>query len=309
MRILVTGGAGFIGTTLCRRLLGLDHQVVCLDNFYTGRKQNIRQLLDNKNFELLEHDVVKPFDVDCDQVYHLACPASPPKYQRDPVYTSQICFNGTLNAIRCALNSNARFLLASTSEVYGDPEQHPQHESYRGSVNCNGVRSCYDVGKRIAESITCDFYRSKDLDYRIERIFNTYGMYMDPNDGRVVSNFICQALRGEDLTIYGDGSQTRSLCYVDDLVDGLISHMGGDYMGVCNLGNPEEITVKQLADIVIQEINPNLRSVYRTLPSDDPTRRCPDISIAKDALGWEPKVKLKEGLNKTIGYFKNQLSL
>ncbi len=301
MRILITGGAGFIGSHLTARLLGDGHEVTVVDNFHTGRRGNLPE---HQRLRVVEHDVVAPFDEPCDQIYHLACPASPPFYQADPIKTIKTNVLGTLNALELAERNQARFFLASTSEIYGDPKEHPQRESYWGHCNPNGVRACYDEGKRIAETLAMDFHRQRGVEVRIVRIFNTYGPQMLPNDGRVVSNFIVQALKGEPLTIYGDGSQTRSFCYVDDLVEGFVRLMNAEnFTGPVNLGNPDEFTVKALADKVIAAVGSSSRIEARSLPKDDPTRRKPDISLAKEKLDWVPRVGLDEGLEKTIAYF------
>ena len=308
MKIIVTGGAGFIGSHLVDRLIEAEHTVVCIDNLYTGRKSNNIQWIEHPNFQLIEHDIVNPIEIDnIDQIFHLACPASPVHYQFDPVKTAKTNFLGTLNMLELAKKSKARILLASTSEVYGDPLIHPQTEEYWGNVNCTGIRSCYDEGKRIAETLTFDYYRQFGVEVRVARIFNTHGTRMLENDGRVVSNFIVQALKGIPLTIYGDGSQTRSFCYVSDLVEGLIRLMNGDYIGPVNLGNPGEYTILQLAQTIQRLIDPTAEVVFKPLPLDDPQRRQPDISQAKIHLGWEPKVELEEGLSKTIAYFRDQL--
>ncbi|MEM8613847.1 MAG: UDP-glucuronic acid decarboxylase family protein [Cyanobacteria bacterium P01_H01_bin.105] len=307
MRILVTGGAGFIGSHLIDRLMADDHEVICLDNFYTGRKQNVLPWLNNPKFELIRHDVTEPIRLEVDQIYHLACPASPVHYQYNPVKTIKTNVMGTLNMLGLAKRVKARFFLASTSEVYGDPEVHPQPEEYRGSVNTIGIRSCYDEGKRVAETLAFDYHRQNDVDIRVVRIFNTYGPRMLENDGRVVSNFIVQALQGIPLTVYGDGSQTRSFCYVSDLVDGFIRLMNGDYIGPMNLGNPGEYTILELAQSIQQMINPDAELKFEPLPQDDPRRRQPDITKAKSMLGWEPTVPLKEGLELTIADFKARI--
>ena len=308
MKIIVTGGAGFIGSHLVDRLIESEHTVVCIDNLYTGRKSNNIQWIEHPNFQLIEHDIINPIEIDnVDQIFHLACPASPVHYQFDPVKTAKTNFLGTLNMLELAKKSKARILLASTSEVYGDPLIHPQTEEYWGNVNCTGIRSCYDEGKRIAETLTFDYYRQFGVEVRVARIFNTHGTRMLENDGRVVSNFIVQALKGIPLTIYGDGSQTRSFCYVSDLVEGLIRLMNGDYIGPVNLGNPGEYTILQLAQTIQRLIDPTAEVVFKPLPLDDPQRRQPDISQAKIHLGWEPKVELEEGLSKTIAYFRDQL--
>ena len=307
--ILVTGGAGFVGSHLCRRLLDQGHNVICLDNFFTGQKRNIVDLLDNKNFELIRHDITMPILLETDEIYNLACPASPPHYQFNPVETVKTNVMGILNMLELAEKTKARVLQASTSEVYGDPAEHPQRETYWGNVNPIGIRSCYDEGKRVAETLCMDFHRQNKVDIRIVRIFNTYGPNMYENDGRVVSNFIVQALQNQDLTIYGDGSQTRSFQYVDDLINGMIKMMEQDeFIGPVNLGNPGEFTIKQLAEKVLQMIPESTsKIIYKDLPKDDPRQRKPDISLAKEKLGWEPGVVLEDGLEKTIGYFREVL--
>jgi UDP-glucuronate decarboxylase len=305
MRILVTGGAGFIGSHLCERLLDDGHEVICLDNFFTGRKQNVEHLLDSHRFELIRHDIVEPILVEVDQIYNLACPASPVHYQYNAVKTVKANVLGALHVLGIAKRVGARVLQASTSEVYGDPEVHPQPESYWGHVNPIGVRSCYDEGKRVAETLFFDYHRKHDLDIRVARIFNTYGPRMLRDDGRVVSNFIVQALAGEPLTLFGDGRQTRSFCYVDDLVDGLVRLMAdGVPPGPINLGNPTEFTVAELANKVLDLTGSESGIVNEPLPPDDPTRRQPDISRAREVLGWEPTIPLAEGLEKTIAYFR-----
>ena len=304
-RILVTGGAGFVGSHLCDRLIKEGNYVICLDNLFTGSKENISHLLSNPNFEFIEHDVVEPFEAEVDQIYNLECPASPPFYQEDMVATSKICFLGALNMLELAQKNNARILQASTSEVYGDPEMHPQKETYRGCVNPVGIRSCYDEGKRVAETLFFSYHLQHNVDVRIIRIFNTYGPRMNPDDGRVVSNFIVQALKGEDITVYGDGSQTRSFCYVDDLVEDIYRMMENDYFcGPVNLGNPGEFTMTELAEKVLKMTDSKSQLVHCPLPGDDPTKRRPDISLAKEKLDWQPEIKLDEGLVKTIEYFK-----
>ena len=311
LRILVTGGAGFLGSHLCDRLLGAGHDVLCVDNFYTSTRRNIVHLLEHPNFELMRHDVTFPLYVEVDRIYNLACPASPVHYQRDPVQTTKTSVHGAINMLGLAKRTGARILQASTSEVYGDPAVHPQPESYWGNVNPIGIRSCYDEGKRCAETLFFDYRRQHQLQIKVARIFNTYGPRMLPNDGRVVSNFIVQALQGRDLTLYGDGSQTRSFCYVDDLVDGLIRLMesDADVTGPINLGNPGEFTIKQLAEKVIGIVGAGLardpKIVYEPLPEDDPTQRQPDITKAKQILGWQPKVSLDQGLPKTVEYFRS----
>lgn len=307
MRILITGGAGFIGSHLIDRLMADNHEVICLDNFYTGRKQNVVQWFNHPNFELIRHDVTEPIRLEVDQIYHLACPASPVHYQYNPVKTIKTNVMGTLNMLGLAKRVKARFFLASTSEVYGDPEVHPQPEEYRGSVNTIGIRSCYDEGKRVAETLAFDYHRQNDVDIRVVRIFNTYGPRMLENDGRVVSNFIVQALQGTPLTVYGDGSQTRSFCYVSDLVDGFIRLMNSDYIGPMNLGNPGEYTILELAQSIQKMVNPDTELKHEPLPQDDPRRRQPDITKAKTMLSWEPKVPLNEGLELTIADFRSRL--
>ena len=309
MRILVTGGAGFIGSHLIDRLMNQGQEVICLDNFYTGHKRNILKWLGNPYFELIRHDITEPIRLEVDQIYHLACPASPVHYQYNPVKTIKTNVMGTLNMLGLAKRVKARFLLASTSEVYGDPDVHPQTEEYRGNVNCIGIRSCYDEGKRVAETLAFDYHRQNNVDIRVIRIFNTYGSRMLENDGRVVSNFIVQALRRIPLTVYGDGSQTRSFCYVSDLVEGMMRLMNGDYIGPVNIGNPGEYTILQLAKTIQQMVNPNTELVFKPLPEDDPKQRQPDISRAKTWLGWEPKISLEEGLRLTIEDFRDRLGL
>jgi UDP-glucuronate decarboxylase len=307
MRILVTGGAGFIGSHLIDRLMEQGHDVICLDNFYTGHKRNILKWFNHPNFELVRHDVTEPIRLEVDQVYHLACPASPVHYQYNPVKTIKTNVMGTLYMLGLAKRVNARFLLASTSEVYGDPEIHPQTEEYRGNVNPIGIRSCYDEGKRVAETLAFDYHRQNDVDIRVIRIFNTYGPRMLENDGRVVSNFIVQALKGQPLTVYGDGSQTRSFCYVSDLVEGMMRMMNGDYIGPVNLGNPDEYTILELAQAVQQMVNPNVAIEFKPLPQDDPRRRKPDITRAKTHLDWQPTVPLQDGLKRTIADFRERI--
>ena len=305
-RILVTGGAGFLGSHLCERLLNEGHDVLCVDNFYTSTRRNILHLLDNPNFELMRHDVTFPLYVEVDQIYNMACPASPIHYQRDPVQTTKTIVHGAINLLGLAKRTGARILQASTSEVYGDPQVHPQTEDYWGNVNPIGVRSCYDEGKRCAETLFFDYYRQYETRIKVARIFNTYGPRMLPNDGRVVSNFIMQALSGQDITIYGDGSQTRSFCYVDDLIDGLIALMnaGDELVGPVNLGNPGEFSIKELAEKVVEMIGSGSEITFKALPQDDPTQRKPDISIAERELAWGPKVELDEGLKPTIEFFR-----
>jgi UDP-glucuronate decarboxylase len=307
-RNLVTGGAGFVGSHLVDRLMEAGEEVICLDNYLTGRKVNIAQWIGHPRFELIRHDVTDPIRLEVDRIWHLACPASPVHYQHNPIKTAKTSFLGTYNMLGLARRVGARLLLASTSEVYGDPEVHPQPESYRGCVNTIGIRSCYDEGKRIAETLCFDYRRMHSVDIRVVRIFNTYGPRMLPDDGRVVSNFIVQALRGESLTLYGDGSQTRSFCFVDDLVEGIIRLMNGRNPGPVNIGNPGEFTIRQLADLVRRKINPDLEFVYKPLPSDDPLQRQPVIDLARSELGWEPRTALDQGLDATIAYFREALS-
>ncbi len=307
--VLVTGGAGFLGSHLCRRLLQDGHEVVCADNFFTGSKQNISALRDDKNFEFIRHDVTFPLYMEVDRIFNLACPASPIHYQNDPVQTVKTSVHGAINMLGLAKRTKARIFQASTSEVYGDPEHHPQKEEYWGHVNPIGIRSCYDEGKRCAETLFFDYHRQHGVDIRVGRIFNTYGPHMHPNDGRVVSNFILQALRGEDVTIYGSGSQTRSFCYVDDLVDAMVRMMDSESCGPgpLNLGNPAEITIRELAEQIIALTGAKSKLIEKPLPSDDPLRRCPDIAEAKKRLDWEPKTELKVGLMNTIAYFEELL--
>ncbi len=304
-RILITGGAGFIGSHLCERLLAEGQEVLCLDNFFTGRKDNINPFLQNKNFELIRHDIINPIYLEVDQIYNLACPASPVHYQYNPIKTIKTSVMGAINTLGLAKRVKARILQASTSEVYGDPEMHPQQESYWGRVNPIGIRSCYDEGKRAAECLMMDYHRQNHLDIKIVRIFNTYGPRMAVNDGRVVSNFIVQALRGEDITVFGEGSQTRSFCYVDDLVEGLIRMMNSPegFTGPVNIGTPQEFTVMQLARKIIDITASRSKIVFRPLPQDDPIQRRPDITLAAEKLGWAPQITLDEGLKRTIKYF------
>jgi UDP-glucuronate decarboxylase len=305
MPTLVTGGAGFLGSHLCERLVKQGEEVICLDNFFTGRRKNVAHLLDYKNFEVMRHDVVDPFKVEVDRIYNLACPASPIHYQYNPIKTVKTSVMGAINCLGLAKRVGARILQASTSEIYGDPEVHPQPESYRGNVNPIGLRSCYDEGKRCAETLFFDYHRENKVDIRVIRIFNTYGPKMRPDDGRVVSNFIVQALKGEKLTLYGDGSQTRSFCYVDDLIDGMIGVMEQeDSVGPVNLGNPTEFTIKQLAEAVLDKVDTESSVTEEPLPSDDPTQRKPDISLAQKLLSWNPVVELSTGLDRTIPYFR-----
>ena len=304
---LVTGGAGFLGSHLIDRLMEDGDEVICLDNYFTGRKANIARWIGHPRFELIRHDVTEPIKLEVDRIWHLACPASPIHYQFNPVKTAKTSFLGTYNMLGLARRVGARLLLASTSEVYGDPEVHPQPENYWGSVNPIGVRSCYDEGKRIAETLCFDYQRMNGVEVRVARIFNTYGPRMLPDDGRVVSNFIVQALRGEPLTLYGDGSQTRSFCYVSDLIDGLIRLMNGDHTGPINLGNPDEFTIRELAELVRIQINPKLQLVEKPLPQDDPQQRQPAIELAREQLNWRPTVSLEQGLAPTIDSFRNLL--
>jgi len=308
MRILVTGGAGFIGSHLIDRLMTDGHEVICLDNFYTGHKRNILKWLDHPYFELIRHDITEPIRLEADQVYHLACPASPVHYQYNPVKTIKTNVMGTLNMLGLAKRVKARFLLASTSEVYGDPEVHPQSEDYRGNVNPIGPRSCYDEGKRVAETLAFDYHRQNDVEIRVARIFNTYGSRMLENDGRVVSNFVVQSLKGQPLTVYGQGSQTRSFCYVSDLVEGLMRLMNSDHTGPINLGNPDEYTILQLAQAVQKMVNPDAEIIFKPLPQDDPQRRRPNITKAKTLLGWEPTIPLQEGLKLTVEDFRSRVT-
>lgn len=305
-RVLVSGGAGFLGSHLCERLLNEGNYVICMDNLFTGSKDNIEHLMRNPDFEFICHDVTEPIYVDVDRIYNLACPASPPHYQYDPIKTAKTSVYGAINMLGLAKHCNARILQASTSEVYGDPLVHPQPESYRGNVNTIGIRSCYDEGKRMAETLFFDYHRQHDVDIKVIRIFNTYGPRMNPQDGRVVSNFIVQALKGEDITIYGDGTQTRSFCYVDDLIEGMVRMMDSrdGFTGPVNLGNPGEFTMKQLAELVLSATGSKSKVVYRELPSDDPTQRKPVIDLAMKELGWKPTIKLEDGLKRTIEYFK-----
>lgn len=305
-RILVTGGAGFLGSHLCERLLREGNDVICLDNLFTGNKDNIRHLLGNQYFEFIRHDIVQPIVLEVDQIYNLACPASPIHYQFNPIKTTKTSVLGAMNMLGLAKRVHARILQASTSEVYGDPEVHPQPESYRGCVNPIGIRSCYDEGKRVAETLFFDYYRVHGVEIKVMRIFNTYGPKMHPSDGRVVSNFIVQALKGDDITIYGDGSQTRSFCYVDDLIEGMIRLMNSraEFTGPVNIGNPGEFTIRQLAELIIKLTGSSSRLVFQPLPSDDPLQRKPVIDLAEKELEWKPTVPLEEGLQKTIEYFK-----
>jgi UDP-glucuronate decarboxylase len=309
MRILVTGGAGFLGSHLCERLLREGNEVICLDNLFTGRKRNIAHLLGNPNFEWVRHDVTEPFRFEVDQIYNLACPASPPHYQHNPIKTIKTSVLGAIHCLGLAKRLGARVFQASTSEVYGDPEVHPQPESYKGSVNPIGIRACYDEGKRCAETLFFDYHRQNHVDIRVVRIFNTYGSRMLPDDGRVVSNFIVQALKGQDLTIYGDGTQTRSFCYVDDLIEGFVLLMNHPSLtGPVNIGNPGEFTMLELAEMVLQKTGSSSKIVYLPLPGDDPKQRQPDITLASAELGWQPRVTLDVGLDATISYFRELLA-
>lgn len=306
-KILVTGGGGFLGSHLCERLLSEGHEVICLDNFFTGTKQNILHLMANPRFELMRHDVTLPLFIEIDEIYNLACPASPIHYQHDPVQTTKTCVHGAINMLGLAKRTGAKIMQASTSEVYGDPEVHPQTEDYWGRVNPIGIRSCYDEGKRCAETLFLDYHRQHNLQIKIARIFNTYGPRMHSNDGRVVSNFVVQALKGEPITIYGDGQQTRSFCYVDEMVDAFVRLMNSDdeFIGPVNLGNPGEFTIRELAEKTLAMTNSSSELINMPLPQDDPTQRQPNISLAKEKLGWEPVIKLEEGLGRTIDYFKS----
>ena len=308
-KILITGGAGFLGSHLAEKLLHSGNEVLVVDNFFTGNKQNLTHLLSNPNLEVMRHDVTFPLYVEVNQIYNLACPASPVHYQYDPVQTTKTSVHGAINMLGLAKRTRARILQASTSEVYGDPEVHPQPESYWGKVNPIGIRSCYDEGKRCAETLFFDYHRQHQTDIKVVRIFNTYGPRMHPNDGRVVSNFIVQALKGKDITIYGDGQQTRSFCYVDDLIDAMIKMMNSEkvFTGPVNIGNPGEFTMLQLSEMVLTLSNSKSKIIYQPLPSDDPKQRQPNIDLAKDKLGWQPKVELKDGLKETIAYFKKMI--
>jgi UDP-glucuronate decarboxylase len=309
MRIIVTGGAGFIGSHLIDRLMQEQHEVICLDNFYTGTKRNLEKWFGHPNFELIRHDITEPIRLEVDRIFHLACPASPVHYQYNPIKTTKVSFLGTANMLGLAKRVKARFLMASTSEVYGDPLIHPQSEDYFGNVNPIGIRSCYDEGKRVAETLCFDYHRQHNVEIRVARIFNTYGPRMLENDGRVVSNFIAQSLQGKPLTIYGDGSQTRSFCYVSDLVDGLVKLMDGNETGPVNLGNPEEYTILELAQKIRDKINPEREISFMPLPQDDPKQRKPDITRAKTWLNWEPTVSLDRGLDSTIAEFRQRLGV
>ncbi len=308
MRILVTGGAGFLGSHLCERLLNDGHEVVCIDNLFTGQKSNVAHLRANPNFEFVRHDIIDPFKYEVDQIYNLACPASPPHYQYNPIKTIKTSVMGSINCLGLAKRLKARVFQASTSEVYGDPVVHPQTEAYWGNVNPIGKRSCYDEGKRCAETLFFDYHRENKVDIRVIRIFNTYGPRMHPNDGRVVSNFIVQALQGKDLTLYGDGTQTRSFCYVEDLIEGFVRFMGQtETVGPMNLGNPGEFTMHELAELTLKLVGGKSKIIHKPLPSDDPKQRQPDITLARKILKWEPKVPLEEGLQRTIAYFRGRV--
>jgi len=310
-RILITGGAGFIGSHLSERLVKAGHDVICLDNYFTGTKDNVASLLGYANFELMRHDVTFPLYVEVDEIYNLACPASPVHYQYDPVQTTKTSVHGAINMLGLAKRTGAKIFQSSTSEVYGDPTVHPQTEDYRGNVNPIGLRACYDEGKRCAETLFFDYYRQHNLKIRVARIFNTYGPRMRPDDGRVVSNFIVQALRGDAITIYGDGSQTRSFCYIEDLIEGFIRLMDApdNVTGPINLGNPVEFTIKQLADLIIKMTGARIKIAFKELPEDDPLQRCPDISLAKEKLDWQPSIQLEQGLDKTISYFSKIIKM
>ena len=306
-RNLITGGSGFLGSHLAKKLLDRGEEVICLDNFFTGTKKNIKDLFNYQNFEFIRHDVTEPIKLEVDNIWHLACPASPIHYQYNPIKTTKTSFIGTYNMLGLAKRVGAKILLASTSEVYGDPKEHPQRESYRGSVNTTGVRSCYDEGKRVAETLCADYQRVHGVEVRIMRIFNTYGPNMRFDDGRVISNFIVQALKDQKITLYGDGTQTRSFCYVDDLINGMILLMNSNYHHPMNIGNPNEFSIKELANLIRTLINPNLEFEYKKLPNDDPKQRQPSIQLAKELLNWEPEIELKDGLLKTIDWFKKNL--
>jgi UDP-glucuronate decarboxylase len=310
-RVMVTGGVGFLGSQLCERLLSDGCDVLCVDNFYSGTRDNVAHLMGNPYFELMRHDVTFPLYVEVDEIYNLACPASPVHYQWDPVQTTKTSVHGAINMLGLAKRTKAKILQASTSEVYGDPEVHPQQESYWGRVNPIGIRSCYDEGKRCAETLFFDYHRQHQLEIKVVRIFNTYGPRMHPNDGRVVSNFIVQALYNQDITIYGNGSQTRSFCYADDLIEGVIRMMASprEITGPFNIGNPVELTIKELAETVLKIVGGSSKLIFESLPQDDPKQRCPDITLARENLGWEPKIKLGDGLEKTVAYFRTFLGL
>jgi len=305
---LITGGSGFLGSNLVRYLLNKGEKVICLDNYCSGNKKNIEGLLENKRLQIINHDVTKPIRIEANRIWHLACPASPISYQNNPIQTAQTNFSGTLNMLNLAKENGAKFLLASTSEVYGDPEVHPQTEKYNGSVNTIGVRACYEEGKRIAETLCADFRRTYKNDIKIMRIFNTYGPFMRFDDGRVISNFIIQTLQNKDLTIYGDGSQIRSFCYVDDLIQGMDNLMKSNFHEPINLGNPYQISIKELAILIKDIVNPQLKFNYKKLPDDDPKLRCPSVKLAKEKLNWEPKIGLKDGLLKTVEWFRSELN-
>ena len=304
---LITGGSGFLGSHLAKRLLEKGEEVICLDNFFTGSKKNLEELFKFKNFEFIRHDVTEPIKLEVDNIWHLACPASPIHYQFNPIKTTKTSFLGTYNMLGLAKRVGAKMLLASTSEIYGDPEEHPQKESYKGSVNTIGIRSCYDEGKRVAETLCADYQRVHGLEVKIMRIFNTYGPKMRFDDGRVISNFIFQALKDQRITLYGDGSQTRSFCYVDDLIEGMILLMDSNYKYPMNIGNPNEFSIKELANLIRNLVNPNLELEYKQLPEDDPKQRKPSIKLAKEVLNWEPKIELEEGLLKTIDWFRRNI--
>lgn len=309
-RIVITGGAGFLGSHLCERLLKEGNHIICVDNFFTGSYENIKHLENNKNFEIIRHDITESIHIECDEIYNFACPASPVHYQRNPIHTFKTSVLGILNMLNLARNCNARLLQASTSEVYGDPLEHPQKENYWGHVNPNGIRSCYDEGKRGAETLMIDYHRQYNTDIKIIRIFNTYGPRMNENDGRVVSNFIIQAIQNIPITVYGDGNQTRSFCYCDDLIDGAIKMMNSkNFIGPVNLGNPIEMPVIDFAKIIIEATNSKSKIIFKELPKDDPVKRQPDISLAKEKLNWQPKYKLEDGLKKTIEYFENYIKM
>ena len=308
-RNLITGGSGFLGSHLSKELLKKGEEVICLDNYFTGNKKNIEECISHSNFELIRHDVTEPIKIEVDKIWHLACPASPVHYQFNPIKTTKTSFMGTYNMLGLAKRVGAKFLLASTSEVYGDPEEHPQTESYKGSVNTTGIRSCYDEGKRVAETLCADYERIHGLDVRIVRIFNTFGPRMRPNDGRVISNFIWQALKDEPLTIYGNGDQTRSFCYVDDLIGGMMQLMNSSVRTPVNIGNPNQITILELAEIIRKKINPSLDFFYKPLPQDDPLQRQPDIQKAKKMLNWEPTISFEDGIEKTINWFRDMKNL
>ena len=309
MRILVTGGCGFIGSHLCRKLIKDGHKVICLDNLFTGSKENIKDLICNFNFEFIRHDIILPIYLEVDQIYHLACPASPKFYQSNPIKTIKTNVLGTINILGLAKRNKARILLSSTSEIYGNPEEHPQKEEYFGNVNPNGIRSCYDEGKRLAETLMCDYRREHGVDIRIARIFNTYGPYMDLNDGRIYCNFMKQSILNNDITVYGDGLQTRCLCYIDDMVNGLISLMNTENINFpINLGNNKELSVLEIANIIKREVSSNSKIIFKPLPQDDPLLRCPDITKAKNLLSWEPKTDLANGIKKSLKWYKDIIS-